>query len=370
MKFFPQTPCRSLFVRLSFLSVAAFSCAWAQAETPTPQPTPSPSGNNANTLNIKDDRANYRGLTSTTVYAPLPVTPPPSRVMPLSDALRQEFSLAPFYTKSFVVRGIPVISSDKASDYALLECAYTLDHMLADSPAWVMSALNQGKVRMEVMSVVEYTADLPESQYWEAGRDLESGAFWDQRARGMGSFPAASCAEENLLNLSSDPYKQENITIHEFSHTIASAIREVNPAWYERLIATYKKAMAAGLFANSYAANTEQEYWAEGTQDWFDCNNPVKDASIHNGIWSRKQLKAYDPALSKLLTEVYGDGSWRYIRSDGQPLRVNGQVYTRSAADMAHLAGLNPSLFPKFSSSNSPRVRAWKATQPAAPEKK
>ncbi|RYX85682.1 hypothetical protein EON83_04910 [bacterium] len=308
------------------------------------------------------DPATYRGVTTETSYQPLSIAAPPIRVTAISPEMRQEFGIPDFYAKGLMIRGLPIVSSNRASDYALLECSYTLDHMFADSPAWVTEALTKSKARMALMSSLEYTMDLPENLLWQNDRSLQKMAFWDERARGMGGLPDASCAEENLLNLKSDPYKSENITIHEFSHTLASAIKESNPEWYKKLVATYKKAMAEGRFANTYSASNEQEYWAEGAQMWFDCAVIKADKSVHNGIWNREQLKTYDPELSKILSEVFGEGTWRYIRTDGQPLQVNGQTYTRPAAEMMHLAGLDRNLIPAFNIAKSPRVQALKAS--------
>src|SRR4029079_13344426 len=72
-------------------------------------------------------------------YTPMPTTRPDGapatesaaiHVEPIPDALRHEYRIDPFYTKCCVIDGIPIMSSDKTSDYALLECAWTLDHLL------------------------------------------------------------------------------------------------------------------------------------------------------------------------------------------------------------------------------------------------
>ena len=301
-------------------------------------------------------------------YVPLPVTPPALVVGLISDDLRQQFDIPEYYTKGVIVRGIPISSSDKASDYALLECAYDLDHMFAESPQWVVAALTASKVRMSLMSTREYTMDLPDNQSWQTDRTLEKMAYWDKRARGMGGLPAASCSEENILNLSSDPYKDENITLHEFSHVVATAIKAVNPQWYEKLRATYKEAVEAGRFAGSYAGTNPAEYWAEGAQDWFSCNSPAKN-NIHNGIWTREHLKEYDPALAKMLAEVFGDGSWRYIRTDGKPLVIDGKSHLRPANETAHLIGLDREQIPAFSFAKSKNIQALEASKKAQAEK-
>jgi hypothetical protein len=136
----------------------------------------------------------------------------------------------------------------------------------------------------------------------------------------------------------------------------------VDPAWYNHLRDTYNAAMKAGRFAHSYSATDEQEYWAEGAQAWFDCASPRKDPTVHSGIWTRAQLKAYDPDLASLLNEVYGDGPWRYIRTDGRPLIVDGQSFERPAADLAHLAGLDRNRLPAFDFNHSPRIQAYQAS--------
>src|SRR5450432_3375373 len=72
------------------------------------------------------------------VYHPLPTTLPSGtapqeaiRVTEIPDALRRDYQLDPFYKKTAAIRGIPIIGSEKVSDYAFLECAWTLDHLLA-----------------------------------------------------------------------------------------------------------------------------------------------------------------------------------------------------------------------------------------------
>jgi len=309
--------------------------------------------------------ADFKGITTDRTYTPLPVvdangaatTQPAIGVEPISDELRREYRIDPFYTKTLTIDGIPIIGSKKVSDYAFLECAYTLDHMLMNSPKRVRDALIFCRVRVGIISVVEYTMDIPENQTPRNMQPVQA-AFQDRRSRGLGGLPLATCAEENLLNLRSDPYRAENITIHEFSHTVASSMRRVDPAWYEHLRDIYRQAMSEGLFANSYSATNEQEYWAEGAQAWFDCAAQRKDPTVHSGIWYREQLKTYDPRLARLLADIYGDGPWRYIRTDGRPLRVGDIVLTRTPEELAHLQGLDRALIPAFNLYNSPRIQA------------
>lgn len=174
----------------------------------------------------------------------------------------------------------------------------------------------------------------------------------------VGGSTLTTCGEENLLSLRGDPYRLENITIHEFSHTIATNLRRVDRAWWDRLSDLYRQAMKEGLWARSYAATSVQEYWAEGTQSWFDSNTPRDDGRVHNGIWNREKLKAYDPRLAAFLEETYGDRPWRYSKTTGRP-----------AAESTHLLGLDRERLPAFSFENSPRIQAENARREAPPRR-
>jgi hypothetical protein len=204
--------------------------------------------------------------------------------------------------------------------------------MLAHRPE-VREAMIRNKVRLAVMGHTERTTDIPEH------RDLQPKLYWNFRARGLGASrqrPAVSCAEENLLNYKGDPYSTENIMIHEFAHAIHSmGMRDVDPTFDVRLRAAYKEAMTKGLWKGTYAGSNVAEYWAEGVQSWFDTNR--HDDAQHNHVDTREELKAYDPALAKLVEEVMGDGPWRYVRPD-----------RRKDLDKGHLAGYDPANVPTF----------------------
>src|SRR6185503_16132802 len=153
------------------------------------------------------------GLRTTRAYQPLPANPGGShgitnpadvRVVPIDDELRRSYRIDPFYKKTLTSAGVVIVGSDKVSDWAFLEAAYTLDHQLHDSPGWVRDALTTNKVRLAILAVVEYTMDLPENN--RRNRTVAEAAFQDRRSRGLGGLPDCSCAEENLLNLRGDPY--------------------------------------------------------------------------------------------------------------------------------------------------------------------
>jgi alpha-glucosidase len=237
--------------------------------------------------------------------------PPAPRVTDVPPAVRERFGLDPFYQKYLETRGFPILSSGKVSDEALFEAADIVDHML-DGRDDLRKAMIKNKVRLVVMAPSEMTTDVPEQ------RGMRPKDYWDRRARGLGGTkrtPLASCAEENLLNLKGDRYRNENILVHEFAHTIhATGLRDVEPTFDGRLRAAYRSAVAKKLWEKTYAATNPGEYWAEGVQSYFDTNDPP--GRVHNEVNTREELAAYDPELFKLIDAVFKGTKWRYVRYD------------------------------------------------------
>ena len=256
------------------------------------------------------------------VNIPDPAPPP--------NVVRKTFNLDPFYTQWIDVEGLPIVASAKVNLYAMKEAAWLIWQMIGHRLD-VLQALAQNNVRFAVMAYSELTTDIPEHS------DLKPDYYWDRRARGLGSTPvrpAVSCGEENLLNYAGDPYSTENILVHEFAHAIHQmGLNTVDPSFDDRLETTFNAAKEKGLWKNTYAITNKAEYWAEGTQSWFDTNRANDDQ--HNHVDTRDQLKEYDPALATLLTEVFGDTDWRYT-----------QAITRT--HLGHLQGFNPEVSPKF----------------------
>ena len=106
----------------------------------------------------------------------------------------------------------------------------------------------------------------------------------------------SSCGEENLLALPQDKYVGENILVHEFAHLIHTiGIVGVEPDFDERLEALRQNAIQKGLWKDTYAISCKEEYFAECTQSFFNCNRYAGKANgVHNQVNNRTKLKAYD----------------------------------------------------------------------------
>jgi hypothetical protein len=249
---------------------------------------------------------------------------------PLVVAYEQTMITAPpvslildsFYKKYTDAFGIPIVSSGKVPNTALLIARDIVNYMLLKRTD-VRSTLVKNGARVLVMAQTEMETDLPERSNWKKptkdDRRLTPGErenydkpggianmtdrdYWNRRARGMGGN-VTSCAEENLLGYPGTRYYGENILVHEFSHNIMNALRSCDTLLYREILSAYQLAKDQGLYKGQYAINTSAEYWAEGTQWWFWSNYEFFDGDRR--IQSPDDLKAYDPSLFKLLEQVY-----------------------------------------------------------------
>jgi len=224
------------------------------------------------------------------------------------SSVPRSFRFDSFYKKYIDANGVPVISSDKVPDAALLQARKIVIQMLSDVKLPdVATTISQNKIRIAVMAKDELTTDIPEHS------DLNK-AFpetnWDTRARGLGAThvrPVTSCAEENLLCYDKDKYSGEDILVHEFAHTIHQfAIRYLEPDFDNNLEQIYENAKAKGLWKNTYATSNSKEYWAEGVQDWYNLNQEANPTDgVHNQINTREELKAYDVDLFNLINTYF-----------------------------------------------------------------
>lgn len=239
--------------------------------------------------------------------------------------------LDPFYKKHASAGGLLVVSSEKVSDAALGEAAYLLSKVLEGRDD-ILLALIRARVRVGVMAYNEMTTDIPEHS--------RLSPWFDKRARGLGGNPV-TCAEENLLSFEGDPYRNENILIHEFAHIIhARGLGAVDETFDGRLKTLYEKAKETGRF-RGYGMGNRSEFWAEGVQSWFDCNRAGglavvgPDGKRLAQINTREELKARLPDYARLLEEVFRDNKWTYVN-------------VRERLHQPHLAGHDAAAAPVF----------------------
>lgn len=252
------------------------------------------------------------------------------------QALRN--TLDPFYKQHIVADGLVVAGSEKVSLYALEEAGYLIKKMLANRPDVIRDLCEKRKMFVAVMAYCELQTDLPDCR----GMSL----WWAYRARGLGSRPV-SCGEENLLDLKGDPYKGENIFIHEFAHGIHGVLGE---EFNVRLRKLFDEAKESGRFGGYAIDGGVGEFWAEGVQTWFECNGRKRpksgrgqdsftvigpDGKLVSHLTTREQLKTHLPEFAKLLDDTFLQNEWVYV-----------PVLKR--LDEPHLKGFDPADAPEF----------------------
>jgi hypothetical protein len=234
-----------------------------------------------------------------------------AQMLPVPESL----GVSPFYKKYVDAQGIPVISSEKVPDAALLVARDIVNSMLAMRPD-LRKAMIARKWRTGVIAEVEMTMDIPEYANMkrpgtpkeepvnQADRDYHA-----NRSRGLGGNPTTG-AEENLLGYPNTRYWGEHIFVHEFAHAImGGGIRDVDPGMLAEIRASYDAAMAAGKYVHPdgrkhYATTNAGEYWAEGVQWWFFSNYGECFAG-NIKVETPEEFAAYDPTLNELISRVF-----------------------------------------------------------------
>ena len=195
-----------------------------------------------------------------------------------------------------------MLSSAAPGDESLRRACRLLANMLSKRPD-VREKLVELRARFVVIGRDEGTADIPEYGFRDKPQ-AEKDAV-NARARGIGS-QASSCGEENLMCMAGDRYPTESICVHEFSHTIHEALKQLDPGFEDRLQADFDDASSRGILKGTYRSENPDEYWAEGVQDWYDANAQANPPNgIHNAVNTRKELEISDPRLSALVGEVF-----------------------------------------------------------------
>ncbi|MEW9919844.1 DUF4214 domain-containing protein [Marimonas sp. MJW-29] len=204
----------------------------------------------------------------------------------------------PVYTQAYAWLGQYTLASDAVSPVALTTATETAANMLRHRPD-IAARLADADSRIAIIPGNETTLLIP-----------EHAPFAPQKGYGgtLG-IPVTSVTENNILRLQSplNAHPTQNITVHEFAHAIENI--GFDDALRLELSTAYALAMDGGLWANTYAATNEDEYFAEMSNAYFDHERPPD--AFTNFVNTREELAEYDPLGFALLEKVYGNDSWR-----------------------------------------------------------
>ena len=186
--------------------------------------------------------------------------------------------------------------------------------MLSNVSENVVRQMIANETRVGIIGADQQLTDMPEYKNLDEEFPLEKWKSWNERARGLGAtpyIPLASSSEENLLCYLQDVYKGKNLLLHEFAHTVLlTGVEFDDRGFRSRLNKAYRTALDKGLWQNTYAATTRDEYWAEGVQAYYSDNLEVNPADgYHGAVNTHEELRTYDPALFSLIEEVFGEGN-------------------------------------------------------------
>ena len=228
----------------------------------------------------------------TTGYSPCAVTSPPAG-LPVDTW---------FYQKYCDANGQPVLAPAVVSDRAVEWIRYQALEMLKRLPVTAQAMIRNGS-RIAIKGHEHVLTQIPEYSDLSA---LYPEYDWDLLP-GVGAVmdrPVTSTSEENVLCLDDDAYRGYSVFIHEFAHSIhLIGLTAVDSTFDARLRLAYDTAIASGLWAETYAASSHLEYWAEGVTIWFNAH--WSEWNYPGTINTREKLAQYDDGLYRLVREYF-----------------------------------------------------------------
>jgi hypothetical protein len=195
--------------------------------------------------------------------------------------------------------GIEYRSEESVSDEAFRRAQFVVRQMTSESPR-IRERMAAIGFKVEIIGKDQVLSDLPDYAHLK-GQKTRDGRDFDTGTRGLGGREMCSIGEENLLCLSNQMYRKEDIFVHEFSH---SMMGNMDPDDVHAIEAAYRNAVDKELYPKGiYMMANSGEYWAEGVQAWLGV---TLRTDVNGGFNTRKKLQDHDEALAAILEKVYG----------------------------------------------------------------
>jgi hypothetical protein len=200
-----------------------------------------------------------------------------------------------FYTTQRDVLGITIVAGPEVESAAIDVAEVTIRRMFEGNDR--EDALVAAGAYIVVAEPDQGVLDLPEFSCLED----ELGTRFFTHVCGIADRaenPVATVNALDLLGSRRGPCDGVNILYHEIGHLVHGW--SVDPPDYIETRWLYDAAMKAGIYDGLYASTNFREYFAEGTQAYFD-------AQDREGTRNRTWLEHHDPELYELLRRVYGE---------------------------------------------------------------
>lgn len=185
-------------------------------------------------------------------------------------------------------------------DNALKRACYVVRFLFADNYA-VRNSYFKRSGRVAVMGINEKLTDIPETRWLPKSSN---------RYAGLGAIdgsPVCVSGEANILCHCNDIDFPNDVFVHEVAHGVhlLGAKFGIN-GWNNRLRKQYNVAKITGLWKDTYAMQSTEEYFAEGVMSFFNVKNHLEEPDGMDGpISTRNRLKEYDPVLYQLIREIF-----------------------------------------------------------------
>src|SRR5271157_2398379 len=149
------------------------------------------------------------------------------------------FCHAAFPANLKVVRedGIEYRAADSVAEDAFKRAQFVVRQMTWASPK-ILEKMAAAGFRVEIIGQDQVLTDLPDYVHLK-GKKTRDGRDFDTGTRGVGGRDRCSIGEENLLCLSNQSYRKEDIFVHEFSH---SMMAHMDAGDVHQIEAAYKNA--------------------------------------------------------------------------------------------------------------------------------
>jgi hypothetical protein len=202
-----------------------------------------------------------------------------------------------YYTQRISILGILIQGPESVAPQALLEAKKIVAMMLEHIRPDIRERLASKKASLAIIPRDQFVTSLPEFSYLSGRFDINGNPYDSFRIRGLGAKrqPVTATSEENLLKLFNDPFRTEDITVHEFAHAIMNL--GFAPDDVLKINSLYRDALSKGKFRGSFAMSRVDEFWAELTQSFF---------SVNNEIGGPEQIAEVDNDSYRFLERIFG----------------------------------------------------------------
>lgn len=202
--------------------------------------------------------------------------------------------LSSMYTQRVEADGIRVVAPEGVDPRALDEAVVTIEEMFAAND--LAETLAELGAYVIVADDTQHVLDLPEFECLSQRADSH---LFDH-ACGLAdhaAYPVVAVHELDLLGDPAGPCQGLNVLYHELGHLVQNYALDAET---KRVVKDlYEAATSAGRYRRQYAGTNANEYFAEGTQNYFHYGEPGK-------LRDREWLRDYDPNLYEVLALVYG----------------------------------------------------------------